>query len=227
MKTTFFRKTIQILPDLFTSKQDKIVPLSIKSLPSVNFLNDNILNNHPSVIEAEKLLKSLEKDYKKRITEVCRLGEQRLQSFKKEKIQRILNIENGIQNNLKIAQEIAAKPREKAEQNLAKIESKNYSNPLLALFKRFQEKIAKYQLKKAKDKEVRIIDAAFEKNHLLRDEGKLKIKEDEEKLDRQILQETENQRIKELSRFKNLRSKINFLVQVLQNSHHIAEVSIL
>lgn len=227
MKSIFFRKTIQILPELVHSKTDKIVPLSIKSIPSVNFFNDNILNHHTSVIEAEKLVKTLEKDYEKRMTEICRLGEQRLQSFKKEKIQRILNIENGIQNNLKIAQNIAAKPREKAEQNLAKIESKNCSNKLQAIFKSFQKKIAKYQLKKAKAKEVRIIDAAFEKNHLIRDQGKLKIKEDQEKLDQEILLETETQRTKELSRFKNLRYKINLLVQTLQNSHHIEEISML
>lgn len=227
MKNIFFRKTLQILPGIVAPTKGNVVSLSMQSIPSVNFLNENFLNSHPSVIEAEKFLKTLEKDYEKRMTEICRLGEQRLQSFKKEKVQRILNIENRIQNNLKIAQDIGAKSREKAEQNLAKIESKKYSNPLRALFKRYQEKIAKYQLKKAKDKEVRIIDAAFEKNHLLRDQGKLKIKEDQEKLAQQILRETETQRTKELSRFKNFRYKINLLVQVLQNSHHIAEISIL
>ena len=222
----FFKKTIDLLSIRVSPKQE-ITVLSIKPLPSMNFINNNIFNQHPSVLEAEKLFKTLEKDYEKKMTEICHLGEERLQSFKKEKIQKILAIENGIQNNLRIAQDLAAKPREAAEQNLLKIESKNYSNPLQNLFKRYQKKIAKYQLKKAKAEEVCIIDSAFEKNHILRDQGKLIMKEEEEKLGQQILQETEAQRAKQLFRFKQLRNKINFLVEVLQNSHEITAISIL
>lgn len=221
----FFRKTIHL--EKIFPKQESIISLSMKPVPSISYINSAFFNQHPSILEAEKVFKSLEKDYEKKMTEICRLGEQRLQSFKKEKIKKILSIENGIQNNLRIAQEIAAKPREEAERNLAKIESKNYSNPLQSIFKRFKRKIAKHQLKAAKANELRIIDAAFEKNHILRDEGKLKMKEEEEKLGQQILKETEIQRTKELFRFKQLRNKINFLVEVLQNSPQVTAISIL
>lgn len=221
----FFRKTIHL--EKISPKQESIISLSMKPVPSMSFINSNFFNQHPSILEAEKIFKSLEKDYEKKMTEICRLGEERLQSFKKEKRKKILSIENGIQNNLRIAQEIAAKPREEAERNLAKIESKNYSNPLQSLFKRFKRKIAKHQLKAAKANELRIIDAAFEKNHILRDEGKLKMKEEEEKLGQQILKETKIQRTKELFRFKQLRNKINFLVEVLQNSPQVTAISIL
>lgn len=186
------------------------------------------LDNHPSVIEANKLMRDLEKDYEKRMTEVCRAGENRLQAFKKEKNQRILTIENSLQNNLKIAQEVAAKPREKAEQKLAKIlQSKKSSNPIKRGRRRYKKLIAKHKLKRAKDKEFRIIDAAFEKNHLLRNEGILQIKKETEDLERQVLQETEAQRRKELSRFRNLQNKIDGLVQTLQTSPWLEEISIL
>lgn len=186
------------------------------------------LDNHPSVIEAKKLMENLEKDYERRMTEVCQVGENRLQAFKKEKNQRILDIENSLQHNLKVAQEVAAKPREKAEEKLAKIiQAKKNSTSLQSLFRRCQKSIAEYQLKKAKDKEFRIIDAAFEKNHLLRDEGIQKIKKETEGLEQQVLQQTESERKKELSRFRKLQNKIDGLIQTLQTSPWIEEISIL
>ena len=186
------------------------------------------LDNHPSVIEAKKLLSDLEKDYERRMTEVCRSGENRLQAFKKEKKQRILNIENSLQNNLKIAQEVAAKPREKAEQKLAKIlQSKKSSNPIRRGHRKYKKSIAKHRLKREKDKEFRVIDAAFEKNHLLRNEGILNIKKETEDLERQVLQEIQAQRTKELARFRNLQNKVDNLVQTLQISPWLEEVSIL
>lgn len=186
------------------------------------------LDNHPSVIEAKKLMSDLEKDYEKRMTEVCQLGENRLQAFKKEKGQKILNIENSIQNNLKIAQEKGATRREKAERKLAQIrQAKKNSNRLQSLFKAYQKSRAKNKLKEAEKKEFRIIDVAFEKNHLLRDEGILKIKKETEDLEQQVLQETEAQRKNELSRFRKLQNKIDGLVQTLQTSPWIEEISIL
>lgn len=224
----FFRKSLKLLSlQKVPAQQENITCLSIKLLPSMSFINNIIFNGHPSIVEAEKIFKSLEKDYEKKMTEICLLGEERLQSFKKEKIKKILSIENSIQVNLTIAQDIAAKPREIAEQNLAKIEFKNYSNPLKNIFNTYQKKIAKYQLKKAKAWESRIIDSAFEKHHILRDQSKLKMKEEEEKFGQQILQEVEIHRAKELSRLKQFRNKINFLVEVLQNSPEIDAISIL
>ena len=123
---------------------------------------------------------------------------------------------------------MAAKPREKAEQKLAKIlQSKKSSNPIRRGHRKYKKSIAKHRLKREKDKEFRVIDAAFEKNHLLRNEGILNIKKETEDLERQVLQEIQAQRTKELARFRNLQNKVDNLVQTLQISPWLEEVSIL
>ena len=52
----FFRKTIHL--EKISPKQESIIALSMKPLPSMSFINSAFFNQHPSILEAEKIFKS-------------------------------------------------------------------------------------------------------------------------------------------------------------------------